>query len=186
MFISLCPFPPGPFVIQESIVNEFEMKAWECGTQEPRSCELYLLTACEITKQEGLPFAMGGSSGKYSLLIKVLRISGYRGGLVPKEDICITSHQPQGAAWKRGGKSVWARAWEGMLWNTGSWIWNGCFTYELRAAMTTCMWHTRYWVHQDPIIDQGRPHRATSPWGVISSRCFLGMESHIPQCCCHC
>lgn len=84
------------------------MKTGECGIQEPRSCKLWLLTACEIIKQEKLSVTMGGSLGKYSSLTRVLRASDYQ-VLVPKEDICITSQKPQGTAWERGGKSVRAR-----------------------------------------------------------------------------
>lgn len=90
------------------------MKTGECGIQESRYCEPWLLTACEIIKQEKLSITVGGSSGKYSSLTRVLRATDYQ-VLVPKEDICITSQKPRGTAWERGGQSVRARVWAGVL-----------------------------------------------------------------------
>lgn len=78
------------------------MKTGECGIQEPRSCKLWLLRAYEIIKQEKLSIAMGGSSGEYSSLTRVLRVSDCH-VLVPKEGICMTSQKPQGT---KHGKEV--------------------------------------------------------------------------------
>lgn len=97
------------------------MKTGECVIQEPGSCKLWLLRAYEIIKQEKLSIAMGGSSGEYSSLTRVLRVSDYH-VLVPKEGICMTSQKPQGTAWERGGKSVRAKVWAGVLRSTVFWI----------------------------------------------------------------